>query len=840
MAKKSAPAAARGVRLPILWQLLLAFIPLAVFAIAVVGVVSYRKASESLRDQAIRQLQTVRDNKVREISRYLRGVEDQVATWARNPTTAAALKQFNLALRELDTDPMTEPDKIRPQVEAVKSFLQNQFAQEIKKGLSFQSVMPTQRSTLWLQYHYLANSPARRERVILENAKDGSKYSGVHAMWHSMFSNVVVRFGFEDLYLIDYATKRIVYSVNKNTDFLADLSSGPYAESALGKLVRKLDTAKREGDFEMTDFAPYLATLGMPAAFAGTPIFENGQRVGTMVVGFTLDEINGIMTGDSEWEQAGLGKTGEAYIVGHRGNDLLMRSESRFLSELEASNASVLAAHTAVLTLKVESEAALLGNDKKQFSGRYQNYRGVPVLGASTVMDLPNLDWIAIAEISESEALAPVEQLRTLILYLSSGLVAVFVVVALVMSIGLTRPVRALANVVSELQKGNYRARAKVRARNELGLLADGLNQALDERVETLAKVEDENKRLQTEIRGLLNVVAAASDGDFTMRAVVGSGTLGNLSDALNLMFENISELIGHLRGVSSRVVTAANQIQDSATQLAEGSTQQTADVSRTALAVSEMNERVQAVTRDAASAVEAAKRAELAAQSGSDVVKHVVAGMESLQKNTRASAIKIKRLGERSMEISTITGAIQKISAQTNMLALNAAIEASRAGEHGLGFSVVADEVRKLAEQTESAAREITELIGSIQTETNEAVSGMERQAEYVEEQTISVFDAGNSLERILEASGQSASLITEISNASEQQAKSANQLAQAMTSVSEVAQQAQAASEQTRQGSAELIEVAVELDAQIGLFRVEGQPLPEPTQGNGHATAH
>ena len=61
-------------------------------------------------------------------------------------------------------------------------------------------------------------------------------------------------------------------------------------------------------------------------------------------------------------------------------------------------------------------------------------------------------------------------------------------------------------------------------------------------------------------------------------------------------------------------------------------------------------------------------------------------------------------------------------------------------------------------------------------------------------------------------------------------------------MSSVSEVAVQAQSAAEQTRQGSADLIEVAVELDAQIGLFRVEEQPLPEAQakQGNGLVAAH
>src|SRR5690242_21649462 len=77
----------------------------------------------------------------------------------------------------------------------------------------------------------------------------------------------------------------------------------------------------------------------------------------------------------------------------------------------------------------------------------------------------------------------------------------------------------------------------------------------------------------------------------------------------------------------------------------------------------------------------------------------------------SQSGAKKMKNLGDRSMEITSIVGTISRISEQTNMLALNAAIEGARAGEHGRGFRVVAEEVRKLAERASSATKDIEKL---------------------------------------------------------------------------------------------------------------------------------
>lgn len=103
-------------------------------------------------------------------------------------------------------------------------------------------------------------------------------------------------------------------------------------------------------------------------------------------------------------------------------------------------------------------------------------------------------------------------------------------------------------------------------------------------------------------------------------------------------------------------------------------------------------------------------------AQSGSEVLERTVARFEALAKSVQASQESIRALVDVGSRISEATSTISGIAAQTNLLALNAAVEAARAGEHGKGFAVVADEVRSLSASTREATREIEQFVTEVQ----------------------------------------------------------------------------------------------------------------------------
>ena len=141
-------------------------------------------------------------------------------------------------------------------------------------------------------------------------------------------------------------------------------------------------------------------------------------------------------------------------------------------------------------------------------------------------------------------------------------------------------------------------------------------------------------------------------------------------------------------------------------------------------------------------------KKAQEAAEKGKTSASKVSEKMNTIKLTAEEGSNKVQSLGEKSTLISNIVETINKISEQTNLLALNAAIEAARAGEAGRGFAVVADEVRKLAEESKQSTHQISNLIEAIQEEINEAVISMKETTKQVEEGSAGIFEAVMALE--------------------------------------------------------------------------------------------
>ncbi len=175
-------------------------------------------------------------------------------------------------------------------------------------------------------------------------------------------------------------------------------------------------------------------------------------------------------------------------------------------------------------------------------------------------------------------------------------------------------------------------------------------------------------------------------------------------------------------------------------------------------------------------------------ARDGQHTSQRAVSGIDQLGQTTAQLAKRIEELGQRSAQIGAIVETIDNIAAQTNLLALNAAIEAARAGEHGKGFAVVADEVRKLAERSSQATQEIRTMILAVQQGAEQAVGAMNQAGAEVEAGIKLTREAGAAFEAISGGTTGSAEQIQATLQAVQVIQAAAGQIQQAIRAVTGV----------------------------------------------------
>lgn len=317
----------------------------------------------------------------------------------------------------------------------------------------------------------------------------------------------------------------------------------------------------------------------------------------------------------------------------------------------------------------------------------------------------------------------------------------------------------------------------------------------------------------------LIGVSEQIGGGDLTQRVAVRTkdefGQLGSsfntMVDSLRAVVQEVGQTAAQLAASSEELTASAEQTSQATEnvaatiqQVAAGTDKQVQSVEESSTAVKEMSQGVQRIAENAQIVASSAIQASEVALDGNESIQSAVQQMNSISETVNGLAQVVKELGERSEEIGQIVEVITSIAAQTNLLALNAAIEAARAGEHGRGFAVVADEVRKLAEQSSSSAQQIAGLIATIQSETGKAVTSMQHATHEVSEGIGVVNSAGQSFKQIQASVNTVAEQIQEVSAASEQMSAATDQVVQSIDHIAQISETA-ASGSQTVSASAE-----------------------------------
>lgn len=328
--------------------------------------------------------------------------------------------------------------------------------------------------------------------------------------------------------------------------------------------------------------------------------------------------------------------------------------------------------------------------------------------------------------------------------------------------------------------------------------------------------------QIDESVTNLMSDMMEISDGDLTVRARVAENITGSIADALNLTVSRLNSTIGNVKDSSQLVRQGANKITDEAGLILEAVKAQAEKIQGASASVNSISDSVQAVAFAAEQSADVANDQVRATTEGREAVNNAIKAMDSIREQIQDTSKRIKRLGESAQEIDEIIELISDTTEQTNVLAMNASIQAAAAGEAGRGFRAVATEVQRLAERSDSSLKRIVTIIRSIQSDTNNAISAMERSTQQVVEGAQVTNEAGMSLEKIGAVSEELSQLIQAISEATSQQRDEATIISNTMGEILSIADNTAKGVEQTTAGIADISQLASELDESMNQFKL------------------
>ena len=337
-----------------------------------------------------------------------------------------------------------------------------------------------------------------------------------------------------------------------------------------------------------------------------------------------------------------------------------------------------------------------------------------------------------------------------------------------------------------------------------------------------IVRAEENDRKQQAAILGLLDEISTLADGDLTVRANVTGDFTGAIADSINQTIDTLRGLVGTINETVGEISAAATSTQETAGLMLAGSETQAQEVVEISGRMKQSTESLNAVASRAEQLSQQAGTSVQVARNGASTVGRTIQGMAALREQIQDTAKRIKRLGESSQEIGNIIEFINDIAEQTNTLALNASIQAAMAGESGRGFAMVADEVQRLAERAAAATRQIETLVKTIQADTNEAIVSMERSTTNVIAGARSAEEAGEALIRIEATSTDIARFIQEISGEARSEAAQATRIAGQVQSIREIAFSTAGSAQQTASAVSELNTLSTKLRQSVAGFKL------------------
>jgi len=464
------------------------------------SIMAIKKVEDIKIEDEKQQLHAINVAKYSEIKNSLQDIKGLLISMAQNYETIDAFKAFNKEFyglyEEINLNLENVKELLKLDYEANYLSLVNYNIPNSPKKRPILDYLPKDKNALIAQHIFITQnpSPIGKKNSLTYNPKYKCGYMEAHKIFHPQFNNFLKSFNLYDIFLVNLDGD-VIYTDFKEKDFATNLFDGPYSQTGLAKVFKK-SLNLRKGEISFEDFSPYEPSYNRPASFIATPIFIDDNRVGSLIFQMPIDKINNIMNFDGLYEEAGLGKSGDCFLVG---KDYKMRTNSRFYNLIEDSIVQELKSTIGIVTVKTKSTKAVLRDGKTEGSWIIKNHNGKTVLSAFHVLNVFDQEkWVLISEIDKSEILTPVDELKKyifligLVLFLLSAAMYVFATNRLIIN-PLNRFQNGLMHFFEFLNgKRDDIKLLEVDAEDEIGKMVKFVNRSIEITKKNIHKKEDE------------------------------------------------------------------------------------------------------------------------------------------------------------------------------------------------------------------------------------------------------------------------------------------------------------------------------------------------------------
>ena len=260
----------------------------------------------------------------------------------------------------------------------------------------------------------------------------------------------------------------------------------------------------------------------------------------------------------------------------------------------------------------------------------------------------------------------------------------------------------------------------------------------------------------------------------------------GDLAIALRVMRNDLSDSIAMIRGKADELNGQLDDTRTSAQSIMDSSREAEQQAITVAAAANEMVSTTQEIASNCERAATLSDQSSNVIQDSVNMIRATIEDIRNQSEYTKNDAAKVQALAKQTQDIGSIVGTIDEIAAQTNLLALNAAIEAARAGEAGRGFAVVADEVRALASRTSASTQEISAMVHQVQKDAADATNSMSTSVDNINAVADRAATIEGTLNSILDNVGQVNDQIRMIATAAEEQTTATSEISTNMQKIS------------------------------------------------------